>query len=121
MKLNQKGWGLQQMLLISGLLLLTLLVVAVYVYSLYNQLDQNSTAQYVALELKLETAAVRYDTSNALTSNYRVSLSTLKQLGYISDFSDNNSKPCDGYVDVNGDDFNAYISCENFISPGYLK
>ena len=121
MRLNNKGWGLRQMLFISSLLLITLLVVAYYVYALYNQLDIGDAKQYANLESKLEIAALRYDTVNATSDNYQVNLSQLKVLGYISDFTDDSGYDCDGYVLVNGEDYNAYISCRNYSTSGYNK
>ncbi len=38
MKLNNRGWGLTEMLVISAILLLILIFVAIMIYSLYNKL-----------------------------------------------------------------------------------
>jgi len=37
-KLNNKGWGLGEMLVLSGILLIALLVAAYFIYRLYKEL-----------------------------------------------------------------------------------
>lgn len=41
MKLNNKGWGTVEMLLLSGGLLIALLVAVFFIYKLYSSLDNS--------------------------------------------------------------------------------
>ena len=43
MKLNNKGWGTVEMLLLSGGLLIALLVAIFFIYKLYSSLDNSYT------------------------------------------------------------------------------
>ena len=43
MKLNKKGWGTVEMLLLSGGLLIALLVAVFFIYKLYSSLDNSYT------------------------------------------------------------------------------
>lgn len=57
MKLNKKGWGTVEMLLLSGGLLIALLVAVFFIYKLYSSLDnsyanidyQNNEVRYIEL------------------------------------------------------------------------
>lgn len=118
MKLNKKGWGLTQMLIMSAILLFLLLVVSYYIYIFYNGLDERGGTKYFALESKLKSAAVIYS-KNINSSSGRVSLSTLKSLGYIDVFEDEDGSACNGYVLYNDDSYDSYIRCNNFVSPNY--
>ena len=118
MRLNNKGWGFTQMIIMSGILFFLLLVVSYYIYIFYNRIDVEKGSQYFNLETKLKSAAVIYSRNiNSLSG--RVSLSTLKSLGYIDTFYDENGNPCNGYVLYNDDRYDSYIRCNNFVSANY--
>ena len=118
MKLNNRGWGLTQMIIMSAILFFLLFVVSYYIYVFYNKLDERDGSQYFALESKLKSAAVLYS-KNISSPSGRVSLYTLKSLGYIDTFNDEDGRVCNGYVIYNDDRFDSYIRCNNFVSSNY--
>ena len=118
MKLNNRGWGLTQMIIMSTILFFLLFVVSYYIYVFYNKLDERDGSQYFALESKLKSAAVLYS-KNISSPSGRVSLYTLKSLGYIDTFNDEDGRVCNGYVIYNDDRFDSYIRCNNFVSSNY--
>lgn len=114
-KLNNHGWGMQEMLIMSSILFILLLIVAFYLNMLYEGFDNNK--QYHELEDKLVNAAKIYD-SKQIVGN-RITLEMLKNEGYIYSFSDFNGNSCDGYVDKNNGNFTAYVKCINYETNGY--
>ena len=61
MKLNNKGWGTMEMLLLSGGLLIALLVAVFFISKLYGSFESsNLNRQYVDLENKLEDATKEF-------------------------------------------------------------
>ena len=118
MKLNNRGWGLTQMIIMSTILFFLLFVVSYYIYVFYNKLDERDGSQYFALESKLKSAAVLYS-KNISSPSGRVSLYTLKSLGYIDTFNDEDGRVCNGYVIYNDDRFDSYIRCNGFVSSNY--
>ena len=118
MKLNNKGWGLTQMLIMTAVLFFLLLLVSYYIYIFYNSLDERGGTKYFVLESTLKSAAVLYS-KNINSSSGRVSLTTLKSLGYIDYFQDDNGNDCNGYVIYNDDRYDSYIRCNNFVSQSY--
>lgn len=120
MKLNNKGWGLKEMMIISAILLLFLLFAAYYIYMLYNNLDSSSASVYGQLELKLQTSAVSYVNKHKLqNSKAIISLSDLQKEGYINLFTDPNDEDCNGYVIYENQEYKSYISCRYYTSSGY--
>ena len=121
MKLNNKGWGLQEMLIMSSILFITLLVVAYLIFVLYSNLDAKQANQYLKLETKLETAAVSYVASRLNFNEGIITLNTLKNTGYIDIFTDNNDNACSGYVVYKNHEYRPYISCEYYTTKNYNK
>ena len=119
MKLNNKGWGLRQMLIMSSIIFIFLLIAAYYIYALYNNLDVQTGKQYATLEFELQTAAVNYHMQ--YPNDNIITLSELKNKGIISIFTDSNDKDCNGYVIVNQTDYKSYISCEFYTTKNYDK
>ena len=118
MKLNNKGWGLTQMLIMNAILIFLLLVVSYYIYVFYNRLGTDDASEYYNLEIKLKSAALLYSKNNNSKSG-KVSLNTLRQLGYIDNFNDANNIECNGYVIYNDDQYLSYIRCKDFVSNNY--
>lgn len=119
-RLNKNGWGLMQMLLISGILLILLLFAAYYIYVFYTKLDVFSGSQYATLESKLQVAAIKYVLDNDKEDNLQsVSYELLEKSGYISNFTDNNDVSCNGYVIIGDNDYKTFIKCENYKTNGY--
>lgn len=126
MKLNNHGWGMRQMIWLTSGLLIALIVAIYFISILFNSLDVTRVDNsYFDLETKLENAAIRYVSDNDIDINNikKISLSTLKNEGYIEDFRDEEGNYCGGYVKTsyvgNVEDYEAYISCNNYETEGY--
>lgn len=129
MYLNNNGWGLRAMIFLSSGLLLALLISIYFIAQLYSSMgDVFSSNQYFELETKLESAAIRYrnDYDLDISGEYKVSYGTLKKEGYIDSLKDKDGNLCGGYVIIkNGVDevdnlnYEAYISCDNYVTDGY--
>ena len=126
MKLNNKGWGTLEMILIS-LALLVMLIVSIYFISrLYGSFDNsNRNKIYMDLESELADAARTYIRKNNIdiTSNYRISYEALKEANLIDELKDSNGHDCNGYALVsilnNKKYYNGYVSCNNYTSKNY--
>ena len=126
MKLNNKGWGTMEMLLLSGGLLIALLIAVFFISKLYGSFE-NSVAnrQYVDLENKLEDAAKEYVRKESISvqSELRISATTLKDKNYLDNLTDNEGNNCSGYVSVmnsNGTNYySAFISCPKYETINY--
>lgn len=58
---NKHGWGLKEMLILSGILMLFLVIAIYYIYTLYQSLDMEvASNNYTELEEKLEYNANIY-------------------------------------------------------------
>ena len=112
MKLNNKGCGLNTLLIIGSCLLIFLLIAAYYIYVLYSSLNNN---YYIVLEDKLVNSAKKYGLKS------KVSYKSLKDLGYINSLKDENNNECDGYVLYDDSTYTAYIKCDNYITEGYYS
>lgn len=135
MKLNNRGWGLQAMLLCVLALMIALVIVAVLV----NQLGEvlgiakkpiESNITYVDLENRVVEGAKKYH--DTYYSNMQekekitVTLKTLKNKKMIEDILDvKDNKPCTGYALFtlqNGKtSYHAYLKCSNYTTKGYLN
>ena len=126
MKLNNKGWGTTQMILLSGGILLALLIVVYFISMLYGSMDASvRNRHYVELETTIESATKEYIYRNniQIDSEKRVSLETLINEGLIKEFNDGNGNKCDGYVMITRIDvansYKGYIKCQNYQSNNY--
>lgn len=126
MKLNKKGWGTMEMLLLSGGLLLALIVAVFFISKLYGSLEGAvGNKQYIDLESKLEMAAKEYiiDNNMEINGEYKISYETLKANGYIKDLNDLNGNSCNGYVRITNVDninhYGGYILCRDYQTLNY--
>ena len=126
MKLNNKGWGTMEMLLLTGGLLIALLVAVFFISKLYGSFAGSiGNRQYMDLENKLEAAAKNYITDRNIEVNgdYKVTYETLKNNNYISDLSDINGNGCNGYVQIITVDkishYKGYIICPEYQTNDY--
>lgn len=126
MKLNNKGWGTMEMMLLVGGLLIALLVAIFFISKLYGSFNNTiSNKNYFDLETKLESAAKEYILENdiQIDGEFRVSYETLKEHNNIDNLYDENNESCTGYVMINRIDninnYKGYISCPNYISDNY--
>ncbi len=126
MKLNNKGWGTMEMLLLSGGLLIALLVAVFFISKLYGSLEGSvGNKYYMDLVASLESSARSYINEKDISVNgeYKISYETLKDAGYIENLEDIDGNKCNGYVIINRENninkYNGYISCKNYKSPNY--
>lgn len=131
MKLNKNGWGLSQMLWMSGIILFFFLVVVVLIYNLYNSLDLDMNSKesvdnisYKQMEKDLESAAIEYMEYNY--SNFSDTGDiwlTREQLFKAGLFMEYLYEDCEAYTisnKINGNiSSKAYIKCEDYVTSGY--
>ena len=126
--LNKHGWGLKEMLVLSGVLVLFLVVAIYYIYTLYQQLGREVTNNYYYdLESDLENSALVYLQDyydDALNSEgITITRSVLRSYDLDVSLNDPNGHVCSGYVvakRTHGEDIiDAYISCPNYETDGY--
>ena len=121
MKLNNKGWGTMQMLLLSLGLLIALIVAIIFISQLYGSLDNSKkNSHYFTMENDLVEAAQKYVYLNNINieEEHNISYYTLKESGLINNFKDEYGNECNGYVRVYKLDFipqyKSYITCNNY-------
>ena len=121
MKLNKKGWGTLQMLLLSAGILLALLVAVYFISTFYGSFAKSiKNKKYADIEVSLASAAKKYVIDNNIENNNTMTIytDTLEVLGYIDSLRDDDGYPCTGYVVVtkNGmlNDYKSYIICKNY-------
>ncbi len=126
--LNKNGWGLQEMLILSGVLVLFLIVAIFFIYRLYADMgNEFNNDYYVSMEEDLERNALIYleDYYNDTLTSDEVTIATevLEQydLGVI--LSDSMGRDCSGYVvaskSMGKTNVKGYISCSNYTTEGY--
>ena len=126
MKLNNRGWGTTEMLLLSGGLFLALIIAIVFISELYGSFETSLGAgYYIDVENKLALAAQEYiDKENiTVTNKYIISLKDLQKKLLIGKLVDQKGKKCDGYAIVENDgttlNYHGYISCKNYKTADY--
>lgn len=125
---DKRGWGLKEMLILSGILALFLIIAIYYIYTLYQSLDLEVTQNYYHdLEDKLEYNAhvylEDYYDKNLDSTGVTITRSILRAYDLDVNLKDNKGKACSGYViakKTHGEEIiNAYISCPNYMTDGY--
>lgn len=135
MYLNNKGWGLKEMVLLSCIILVAVFVAAIMINNLYKDLDmningnntsnssnsnQNKDEQYTIIERNLLSAAKKYARENKLDDDEIIESDTLIDEGYLTLSKMTNEEDiCDGYVTKQNSSYKAYISCESYETKGY--
>lgn len=126
MKLNNKGWGTLEMLLLSAGLIIALFVAGFFIAKLYGSMGIEPVNSYLDVETKLSDAAKRYVNDNNLISNgekITITYGALRLSGYIDKLLDKNGNECNGYVLVDNTDlintFTSFISCPNYTTNNY--
>ncbi len=125
--MNNRGWGLSEMIILCCILGSFLILVVVLVNQLYSGIEQLEAENerygysYQEIENNLENAAKSYYRKN--NSAVLIMSDDLLLEDYITSIKltpVNSSEPCIGYVTVSEDKtFDAYISCENYETVGY--
>lgn len=125
---NKHGWGLKEMLILSGILMLFLVIAIYYIYTLYQSLDMEvASNNYTELEEKLEYNAniylKDYYDKNLDSTGVTITRSLLRTYDLDVDLEDNKGRACSGYVIAkksHGEEqIDAYISCPDYTTDGY--
>ncbi len=135
MYLNNKGWGLKEMILLSCVILVAVFVAAIMINNLYKDLDmningnntsntsnssQNKDEKYATIERNLLGAARKYARENELEDEEIIDSDTLIDEGYLTlSKMTNEDDTCEGYVTKQNSSYKAYISCESYETKGY--
>lgn len=139
MKLNNRGWGLQAMLLCVLVLMIALVIVAILVNQLGKVLGIETNTKeptptetkltYTDLENKSIEGAKKYQDKYYRDMLDRekitVTLKTLKNQNMVEDILDiKDQTTCTGYVifTLQNDkiDYFPYLKCSNYTTKGYL-
>ena len=146
MKLNNRGWGLQAMLVGVLVLMIALVIIAVLIQKTFNDImepinnenhyseneskDETKYGSYEEIENAIVSAAKKYQKeyySNILDGEkISVTLKNLQEEKLIGEITDikNDNVVCSGYAIFINDDnkiiYNAYIKCgDNYETIGY--
>lgn len=146
MKLNNRGWGLQAMLVGVLVLMIALVIIAVLIQKTFNDImepinnenhyseneskDETKYGSYEEIENAIVSAAKKYQKeyySNILDGEkISVTLKNLQEEKLIGEITDikNDNVVCSGYaIFINADNkiiYNAYIKCgDNYETIGY--
>ena len=135
MYLNNKGWGLKEMILLSCIILTAVFVAAIMINTLYKDLDmningnntsntsnsnQNKEEKYETIERNLLSAAKKYVRETGLEDADSRDSDTLIANGYLTlSKMTNEDDTCEGYVMKQNTSYKAYISCESYETKGY--
>ena len=117
--LNKRGWGLVEMLVASGVLILFSMIAIYYVYTMYNNI---SDTVYALLEEKLENQAQIYLDEyyeGQLVDEMVINRSTLSKHGLDVTLRDSDNRLCSGYVLYTNGTVKGYISCLEYETEGY--
>lgn len=138
MKLNNRGWGLQAMLLGILVLMIALIIVAVLVNQLGKTLgieskdpeEMGTVITYKDLENKAIEGAKKYQdkyySDMQEKEKITVTVKTLKDHNMLDDIVDiNDKKECTGYVIFTLQnetvEYYPYLRCSHHTTKGYLE
>lgn len=128
MKLNKHGWGLREMIILSGILIIFLFIAIYYIFRMYDSFNQEvSIKEYYDMEEKLEEQAKIYvrDYYEAELSSEKIIIhrSILRNYGLDVNLIDNKGDACSGYVIASKTKgiiyTDAYIKCNDYMTNGY--
>ncbi len=127
-KLNQHGWGVREMILLSAILLAFLLVTVFMVSRLYqgvtaDEKDSGSDYSYREVEENLLDAGISYyEDYYSDEEQVIVTSSTLIRHQYLHSRdlkAKGESHSCSGYVKFLDGKGKAYITCSDYETSGY--
>lgn len=122
--MDDRGFGLQETLLVVGLLMFLLIIVYIYGNREFGNIEDNMNND-TSVETKVEDPNLKYKklerTLIKASKKYSfdkdetiiISLDKLKQANLIKEFKDTEDNECRGYVIYNSSekDYKAYIRC----------
>jgi len=129
MILNNKGWGLKEMLFFSAILFFCLLVVVFLINNLYSSIEENmstnnhqtsSENNYEKVERNLAQAAKRY---------YKIHKDEIGEIIISDELIEENyltvekmtvdNDICEGYVLIEDNEYSPFITCASYETEGY--
>lgn len=128
MKLNKHGWGLREMLILSGILILFLIIAIYFIYTMYNNFEGEINAGYYqGLEEKLENQAKvfisDYYVEPLSTDKVTITRSVLNSYNLDVNLVDKDNNACSGYVTAyksqGNEIYKSYIKCPRYMTEGY--
>lgn len=131
LKLNNRGWSLKEMILLSSILMAFLLVAIFMIIRLYSGLNKRGLTDtpvvrkynYGEVEQNvLEAGMDYYNEYYNGEDGIKITVSKLRRKGLITSNelrAENEKKSCDGYVEFLNNISKAYIKCDNYITNGY--
>src|SRR5574344_2225193 len=135
MKLNNKGWGFNEFIMLLGLLFVCLVVVVIFYAKLTKNeekyiniknefIGETTIKDYIDLEDEITSKAKTYNV-NEPNDMVIIKFNTLIKNGYIKKVLDpRTKKECSGYVVYNGSnkEYKTYLSCPgNYQTSDYNK
>jgi ABC-type antimicrobial peptide transport system permease subunit len=133
MKLNNHGWGLNQMLIYCAILLFFLIIAVMLIIqlsSILSDINITDSVSYSEVEENVSSAAKiymnKYYTNDVGTGTITITTDNLLKNNILSE-SDltptDESKTCTGYAlvknDTDGLNISSYIKCSNYETNGY--
>ena len=128
--LNKNGWGLNEMLILSGILILFLFVAIYFIYTMYSDAAESFNDKYYqGLEEELEKNAKTYIDNyydDVLNSDgIIISKEDLAKHNLDVALNDKMGRDCAGYVKASKTkgktNIDAYISCIGYETKGYER
>ena len=123
MKIDNRGFGIQSMMIAVLVLMMCLVLISAFANKVFNNISNEETnyTDYMEIEEKVEQATKKYQQkyyNNILDGDeIKVSLKSLQNEGFIDILKDNKNNICDGYAYIIGKEnkviYNAYIRCGN--------
>ena len=141
MGLNNKGWGLAELLIGIAIIIVFLLIAVFYslrLNNMFNNKDNNNNTKdtksidesyYLNKISDMVIATDKYLKDNNLEleidSSINIDLISLVQLNYIKEITDyKTNRTCNGYTLATKNntgilDIKGYLKCDNYVSKGY--
>lgn len=123
MKIDNRGFGIQSMMIAVLVLMMCLVLISAFANKVFNNIsnEETNSTDYIEIEEKVEQATKKYQQkyyNNILDGDeIKVSLKSLQNEGFIDILKDNKNNVCDGYAYIIGKEnkviYNAYIRCGN--------
>ena len=131
MKIDNRGFGIQSMMIAVLVLMMCLVLISAFANKVFNNIsnEETNSTDYIEIEEKVEQATKKYQQkyyNNILDGDeIKVSLKSLQNEGFIDILKDNKNNICDGYAYIIGKEnkviYNAYIRCGNELKQKVLK
>lgn len=128
MKLNKHGWGLREMLVLSGIIILFLLIAIYFIYVFYYGFNKEYRASYYQeLENNLQDQAEvylnEYYENNLTSEKLTITKDVLESNHLNINLVDKNDHACSGYAlayKTHGKiSIEPYIKCPKYETTGY--